>query len=392
MIYRCAATRNLLYCGGTSHMKFFRPMRLLFLAVLTALVALGLCLWNYVSELTGPILTPTNSAYSGYSTIPSKVLGLKLEQFTFTGWDGGEVVAVIAKKDGEESSRQLTVIGDLNTNKADRLHEVDYALVCVDWDHGILSALPLAESLTAAGITCVLWEPRGSGNRRSYCTHGLRESADVPLLINELTHRSGKAAPVIVGVGQGYGAGLMLQAAAMEPRLQGLISIDAYASLRESVTRTMSDNLLSHLSLWLMDLRISSSVGFECFDVAPVESASRIDRNVPVLIINLARANPVCTLDDAVNIYRQLPCDEREIWTMQTAEDAPDATSRTITISRRKVGRNHQYNTITTRLLKDEDNAITGMVHWLNDTFITALDTPHISQPARPLLSSDCQL
>lgn len=367
-------------------------MRLLVLAVLIALVTVGVHLWNYVSELTEPVLNPTNKSYAGYSTVPAKVLGLKLEQFTFTGWDQGEVLAVIANKDGEESSRQLSVIGDLTSNKADRLEVIDYALICVDWDHGIRSALPLAESLTAAGITCVLWEPRGSDNRRKYCTHGLRECADVPLLIDELTRRSGKSSPVIVGVGQGYGAGLMLQAAANEPRIQGIISIDAYASLRESITRTMPQTPLSLLTLWLMDLRINSSVGFECFDVAPVESASKIDRNVPVLVVNLTQTNPVSTLEDAVNIYRQLPSDKRELWTLHSAADAPDATTRTITTSRRKIGRNIQTNTIEAGLLKDEDNAAIGMVHWLNDTFVTALDTPHVHTPARPLLTSDCHL
>ena len=364
-------------------------MRLLMLTLLPALVIAGLCLWSYITGMTEPVLQPINKSYSGYSIVPQKVPGLKLEQFTFKGWDNEDVLAVIACKDGEESSRQLSVIGDLTVNRADRLGVIDYALICVDWDHGIRSSLPLAESLTAAGITCVLWEPRGTNNRRPYCTHGLKESADVPLLINELIRRSGKDSPVIVGVGQGYGAGLMLQAAAGEPRLQGLISIDAFASLRESLMRTMPNSPLTLATLWLMDLRMNSSVGFECFDVAPVESAARIDRNTPVLVVNLVQDNPISTLDDAVTIYKQLPCDQRDLWTLHTGADAPHATTRSISTIRRKHNRD---SAVEARLIKDEDSAATAIVHWLNDTFITALDTPHVHVPARPLLTSDCQL
>lgn len=369
-------------------MTFFRPIRILLLAMLTALVIGGVHLWNYVADMTEPVLVPINRSYAGYSTVPQKVLGLKLEQFSFTGWDGGEVLAVIAQKDGEESSRQLSVTGDLTQHKAERLGMIDYALICVDWDHGIRSALPLAESLTAAGITCVLWEPRGAGNRRPHCTHGLKESADVPLLINELTRRSGKESPVIVGVGQGYGAGLMLQAAANEPRLAGIISIDAYASLRESITRTMPDSLLTLATLSLMDLRINSSVGFECFDVAPVESAAKLDRNTPVLIVNLAQDNPISNINDAVTIYRQLPSDKRELWTMHDHRDHPDATTRSIM----PPGAAERTKPVVATLHKDEDSAVIAMVHWLNDTFVSALDTPHVHVPAKPLLTSDCQL
>lgn len=370
-------------------MKLFRAIRLFLLLILPVLVVCGLWLWNYVADMTAPVLTPINKSYAGYSTVPQKTLGLKLRQFTFNGWDGGEVLAVIAEKEGEESSRQLTVIGELTANRADRLGMIDFALICVDWDHGIRSAIPLAESLTAAGITCVLWEPRGKDNRRRYCTHGLKESADIPHLIDELISISGKEAPVIIGIGQGYGAGLMLQAAAAEPRITGLISIDAYASLRESLTRIMPDTPLTLATLWLMDMRLNSSEGFECFDIAPVESAAKLNRNLPVLIVNLVQDNPVSTFEDALTIYRQLPCDQRAIWTLRDREDAPHATTRTIRSVRR---RRAAADDIEVGLVNDVDSAPVAIVHWLNDTFATALDTPHVHEPARPLLTSDCQL
>lgn len=372
-------------------MRLFRPVRWLLFLLLLVAVAGGVRLWWYVDELAEPVLAPMNQSYAGYTTIPQKAPGLRLEPFSFRGWDGGEVPAVLAVKEGEESSRQLSVMGDLTVRKAERLDQIDYVLLCVDWDHGIRSALPLAESLTAAGLTCVLWEPRGANDRRPYCTHGLKESADVPLLLNALVERSGKENPVIVGVGQGFGAGLLLQAAAREPRLKGLVSIDAYASLRESLGRTMPSSLPSFLTLWLMDLKISSAVGFECFDVAPVESAARIDRNVPVLVVNLVQDNPVSTLKDALTIYRQLPSDCRDVWTLRSPTDPPEAEARPFSFS---VGSDEKKRKLTVRvgLIKDEDSAPAAIVHWLNDRFVEAIETPHVVVPARPVLSSDSHL
>ncbi len=372
-------------------MRLFRPVRWLLFLLLLAAVAGGVRLWWYVDELTEPVLAPMNQSYAGYATLPEKAPGLRLESFSFRGWDGGEVPAVLAVKEGEESSRQLSVMGDLTVWKAERLGQIDYVLLCVDWDHGIRSALPLAESLTAAGLTCVLWEPRGADNRRPYCTHGLRESADVPLLLDELAKRSGKVNPVVVGVGQGFGAGLLLQAAAHEPRLRGLVSIDAYASLRESLGRTMPPSLLSSLTIWLMDLKISSAVGFECFDVAPVESAARIDRNVPVLVVNLVQDNPVSTLKDALTIFRQLPSDCRDVWTLRSPEDAPEAERREFSFL---LGSDEKKRRVSVRvgLVKDEDSAPAAMIHWLNDCFVEAMESPHVVVPARPVLTSDSHL
>lgn len=343
-------------------------------------------MYAYVNELAQPVLAPVNQSYVGYSYVPKKALGLHLEPFSFTGQDGGPVQAVLATKEGEESSRQLSVIGDLAVNPAGRLHEIDYVLICVDWDHGIRSALPLAESLTAAGLTCVLWESRGEGARRPYCTHGLKECGDVPLLVDELVRRSEKPRPLIVGMGQGYGAGLLLQAAAREPRLSGVISIDAVASLRQSVQRILPDSPLNFLTLALMDLKINSNVGIECFDVAPVESAARISRNVPVLVVNLAQNNPVATLRDAVTIYRQLPSDLREVWTLRTPEDATEARVREWDFVTGTVQKQH-VDRVRIQLMKDEDSVVTGIIHWLNDSFLPALDAPLVTEPERPILT-----
>lgn len=360
---------------------WFRNLCLLVL--LLGVAAGGVSLRNYAEELALPILTPINPSYRGYSTLPKKAPGLKLEPFTFKGFDGKEVQAVIAARDGEESSRQLTILGNLAAEPATRLNAIDYVLVCVDWDHGIRSALPLAESLTAAGLKCVLWEPRGKDSKRSYTTHGLREQADVPLLLDALQQRAEKAEPVIVAVGQGYGASLLLQAAAQEKRISGLVSIDAYASLRNSVKRSLPESPLTPLTLLLMDVKFRQTVGMESFDVAPVESAAAIDRNVPVLVMNFVQESPISDMDDAVNIFRRLSCEHKEIRALRTETDPADAPVRTAV---RREGSDEKARIITVEvpLCKDEDAAITDVIHWLDGCVVDAVLAPRImNMPAR---------
>lgn len=383
MPYFAIAESGELWYSVRVNMRGRGTRRFLMCIALVAAVWGGVSTWFYVNDLAQPVLKPLNQSYEGYTNVPRKAPGLRMEPFTFTGWDGGEVQAVIAVKDGEESSRQLSVIGDLMHNPVERLHQIDYVLVCVDWDHGIRSALPVAESLTAAGLTCVLWEPRGKDDRRPYCTHGLKECRDVPMLIDAVTARSGKKNPVFAAVGQGYGAGLLLQAAATEPRIRGLVSIDAYASLRQSVERTMPEGILRPVVMWLMDQRIRRTAGMESFDVAPVEQAADMDRNVPVLVVNLAQDNPVSNFKDALTIYRRLSSDQRAVWTLRNDSDPAGATHREMTL-----GRGRRGLSVSVGLLADEDSAMSSIVHWINERVVDAVEAPRVSDPARPDLTS----
>lgn len=373
-------------------MNIFRPLNLIILAAILIPVLGAMYVWHQIGDMAEPIILPLNHQKNkNLSTIPEEHLGIRLSEFSFIGHDGTVIPAIEAAKDEEDSSRQRSVLSELDHTQANKLQYIDYALVCVDWDYGIRSALPLAEYLTAAGIRCILWEPRGKDNARLYCTHGLRESQDVPLLIDTLAKRCNKERPIIVAVGQGYGAGLLLRATAADDRIRGIVSIDAMASLRESISRTMPDDWLTHVKLALIDFKICRTVGYECFDVAPVESATNINRNTPALIINLQQDNPIHTINDALAIFRQLPCDTKDAWTLRTTADPPHATTRTeiCTVGQ---GENEQQQEYELHLMESEEAAYTGIIRWLHDTFLTAIDKPHIITPQRPRLTPDSQL
>ncbi|MBQ1961294.1 MAG: hypothetical protein II349_07200, partial [Akkermansia sp.] len=109
----------------------------------------------------------------------------------------------------------------------------------------------------------------------------------------------------------------------------------------------------------------------------------------PVLVVNLVQDNPVSTIKDALTIYRQLPSDLREVWTMAGAGDALGATHRAMPMGRSLDG---SPRMVDVGLLHDEDTAAVSMLHWLNDQFIPSLDAPLTVAPPRPELTNDSQL
>lgn len=371
--------------------SLFRPLYILLIIVILIPIIGWLWVWRYVGILAEPILLPLNEEFQNLALIPEQPVGMKLTHLSFQGWDGTEVPFIIVEKAEEDSARQRSVRAELTDQQVRKLHNIDYVLVCVEWDHGMQSALSLADYLTGAGLTCVLWEPRGKDNARQYCTHGLHESKDVPILINQLVTHSGKDRPLIVALGQGFGADLLIQAAPQDDRIRGIVAIDTLASLRESISRTMPDNIMSKIKLALMDARINKDKGFEFFDVAPVESATNIHRDTPALVVYLQQAPHIRTINDALSIYRQLPSDNKEVWALATEQDSPEATTR---IQHCTVGEGENERTydIEIQLKRSKEKIYTDIIFWLYNQFLSAIDKPHISTPNRPVLTPDIEL
>ncbi len=365
-------------------MRFLRFIfRSILLLLLLSIIGGAGYFWWYAGYQAGPILTPINPTYSDASFDPTKMTGVAVEYFDFQSWDGGQSRAAIVTKDGEESSRQLSVLAHLQPEQLQHISSIDYVIVAVEWDEGIKSAMGLAEMLTASGLKCVLWDGRGLDNRQAYCTHGLKERSDVSLLIDALALRDGKQDLICAAVGQGYGATTLLQAAPDEKRMRAIISIDAYASLRESLKRTMPDSPMTLAMLWLIDRRIVHTVGYECFDVAAVERVSAIDKDVPNLFINLIHGSDVVNLQDAINIYRQSSSLYKQIWTLRSEDDSPNSERRVIHSESQEFGKSARQN-IDIQLKDDEQEALIEMIQWLNDVIVEALRVDEMPTPVRP--------
>ena len=342
--------------------------------LLLAIAAGGYSVWRRLDTRVKGLLLPDIGLYAGYPDLPERTQGVRLTPFTVKGWDGNEVQAcIVTKAEGSEglTPRQQVLAEQIKGESLGELSELDYALVCVNWDHGIRSALPLAESLAAAGVKCVLWEPRGAGSVRPYCTHGVQERRDVPAIIDALEQREGREGLLIAGVGEGYGAELLLHAAAAEGRLRSVAVSDAAASLTRILKRGKSSTPTRELISW----RMNQLTGLEPFDIAAVKSASLLPRETPVLILYTGRREPSSEAEDAVAIFTQLPGEHKQLMMLRSAKDAPDASVRQV-VYVVEGGTREVVHREEATLIDNAEQVPVVILRWLNDHIKTMHEEP----------------
>lgn len=367
-------------------MKFFkiifRSLLVLFLAAVVGVLGMA---WWYAGYLSEPVLHPRNPAYEGQDPLPQNTPGMKLTPFVFEGWDGTTIQACIAEKaEAAPVERASSVAEDAaQTAEGASTEAIDYVLIAVDWDHGIRSSLSLAETLTSAHLKCVLWDPRGINNARPFCSHGLRECGDVTNLITELTRREQGRELLIAAVGKGFGASMLMQATARDPRIRSLVTVDLYKTLKEAVRTMLSEEVppwLSSAAFWLMEWKINSVAEYECFDIAPIETAPSVDRSAAVLLIDSGTEPSIAGIDDALNIYSQLKTTERAIWELRPSGDALNIGTRTVELvtGKNKKGSKHTEN-ITVNRFGSADTMYAEMILWLAKH--TTLPNPESALP-----------
>ncbi len=338
------------------------------MGALVVACVVGVCflLW-YSARQADPLLRPSNPAFSGSDDYMKNYPNLNVDSFRFKGWDGTDIPAVIVQRSAQPSPQMERWRSLIGREDYRSLKHADYVLVSVEWDHGIESALPIAEVLAAAGMKCVLWESRGVDDAREYCTHGLRESRDVPLLLDSLEKRESRDDLIVIALGRGYGASLFLQSVSIEDRLAALISIDSYASLSESFKRSLTDEhaILTMGKMWLIDRQLDRKVGYEIFDVAPVESVIEMELETPLLLMNLSQQSELSTLNDALNLYRQSPSKVKEIWTLRDATDLENET-RPVSYAYRANDEEVKLQ-LDIKLKDNEDMAYVSMISWVDE-------------------------
>jgi pimeloyl-ACP methyl ester carboxylesterase len=87
----------------------------------------------------------------------------------------------------------------------------------------------------ARGFRVVAVDSRGNGESSGrYLTYGVEESRDLAALADELERRQLLATPLVV-LGHSYGAATALQYAAIDTRVQKVVALAPFASLREVV-------------------------------------------------------------------------------------------------------------------------------------------------------------
>ena len=365
-------------CGRMVPMGRMRTW--LCLALFFAVIAGGVCLWLKVERCSAQLLQPVNPIYNGYADLPDKTQGVQLTPFSVTGKDGRRVQACIVRADDKKNitPRQRALLERLDGDLPGQLKNVDFVLVCADWDHGIRSALPLAEQLAAAGVACVLWEPRGSVSARPYCTHGLLESQDVSAIIDALEEQAGHGGLMILGVGKQFGAELLLHAAASDAHLRAVAAIDTRASMSNRMKRSGTSMLIRELTGW----RMKFLTGLEPFDIAAVQSIFRLPRQVPILLIFSGESDLNSLPEDSISLYTQLHPEQRSLATLRRPDDPADATTRNVSFTQKGGTREVQQQAEAT-LLQDADDIPAHILRWMHEKLPALLDLPPAASPTK---------
>ena len=287
---------------------FKRLVQLFFLLVLVAVAGLVWFSWYASTPLLVPVGAAESSA-SGESMIMEPVETVSADGTAIAGY------LVRPRLSGTLTPRQNRVRDALKLrgNMTHLDEKPELVVICTSWDNGVQGSLPLAEGLTGAGYSCLVWNPRGRDNARQYCTYGLKEYADVTALLDAVAEKTGGLPPV-AAVGQGFGAAVLLKAASEDPRIRCMVSMDCFPSLKTVAMREMEQDwgkTLCYPAFWLMDAGVAWRADFSTFDVAPVDYALKLDYPAMVVCTNQYFFS---TLEDSLSIYDSLKNDKKQLY------------------------------------------------------------------------------
>lgn len=136
-----------------------------------------------------------------------------------------------------------------------------------------------AHALAGAGVDVVAWDARGHGASEGLCTYGARERDDVSDVLDALA-RHGLAEPILL-YGYSMGAAVAIQAAAHDPRVDGVLAVAPFASLDDVIRR-----VIWAVPRRLVDRAIAAAelqAGFVIRAVRPVDDAAHL--HVPLVVV-----------------------------------------------------------------------------------------------------------
>jgi len=149
-----------------------------------------------------------------------------------------------------------------------------------------------AHFLLQAGYSVVMMDSRAHGSSEGpMATYGWLERHDTTAIIDALYASEAPAHPQhIFALGESMGAGMALQSAAADPRIEAVVAEAAFASLREAAydyaglqKYPLLGQTLFAPCAWTMIYRGETLAGFPAAEVSPQKSVAA--RNFPVLLI-----------------------------------------------------------------------------------------------------------
>jgi pimeloyl-ACP methyl ester carboxylesterase len=173
--------------------------------------------------------------------------------------------------------------------------------------HGVadnrIGVVSHSEILLRAGYSVVLMDSRGHGESEgAMATYGWLERNDAHAILDALV--ASEHPTHIFALGESMGAGIALQCAAADPRIEAVVAEAPFASLREASydyaglrwSPLLGKTLLAPFS-WILVSRGESLAGFSAAGISPEKAVA--ERPFPVFLI--------CDADDVA-----LPCRHAE--------------------------------------------------------------------------------
>lgn len=306
---------------------------LLFILVTGALFYNG---WKQSELILNPPRTAISEKDQHVADNPSDY-GLVLHPFTVSSPDGGSFRACLIKAAPDTDSALAVRQDRLKKLLASRkiisptFRGNSRGTIILSHNHGqkMEDMYRIAEYLTAAHFDCLVYDLRAHGERNELIsTYGKEEVADIQALIREAARQFGDLGS-ISAYGEGMGAAITLQAAEATPSIRSVVSLDSFATLKETIWHRLVEDhgkLLSYIFYYTGDQILSWRAGFRSTDITPVASASRI--SVPAMIVCTEKESPFYS-DAAQNIHTALASKEKVLYTPFPTENStglPDDT------------------------------------------------------------------
>lgn len=338
--------------------------RLVQLFVLLALAAVGTLVW-FAWYVSTPLLSPVASGDVAFSPPEDSI---RLEPVEAVSADGTEIEGYLVQPGAANalSPRQSRVrdLLKLRGRLANQETRPELVVICTSWDRGMAHSLALAEGLAGAGYTCLIWDPRGKGNAREFCTYGLKEYADVSALLDAVGKKLG-GLPSVAAVGQGFGSAVLLKAAAADPRIRCMVCVDGFPSLKTVAVRELEQDWgkpLCYPAFWLMDAGVDWRAGFSTFDVTPVDDALKLD--YPVMVV-CSDQYFFSTLEDCLSIYDSLKNEKKQLF--ESIRDGEPYGTRERTFVHKVEGKKGETfeKTYKINVYDGDDELQAGIAEWI---------------------------
>ena len=142
--------------------------RLVQLFLLLLLAAVGVLVW-FAWYVSTPLLVPVGGDEPSASPVADSLV---MEPVEAVSADGTAIEGYLVRPGRPEalSPRQSRVRDTLKLRgRMPHLEaKPELVVIATSWDQGVKGSLPLAEGLTGAGYTCLVWNPRGKNDVRKF--------------------------------------------------------------------------------------------------------------------------------------------------------------------------------------------------------------------------------